>query len=103
MRLPVSIHGCWLVALLASGSNSGSTHNFIDMWLMSCLRLVKAPHPTMLVWVATGDHVPCHRVARGVALAIGTEEFVITLSSINLGRFKVILGAEFLRTLGPIL
>jgi hypothetical protein len=37
-----------------------------------------------------------------VALAIGTE-FSISCFDINLGGFDVILGIDFLRTLGPIL
>jgi hypothetical protein len=36
-------------------------------------------------------------------MAIGTEEFSISCFGINLGGFDVILGVDFLRTLGPIL
>jgi hypothetical protein len=57
----------------------------------------------MRVLVANGDRIPCQGVARDVALAIGTEEFSISCYSINLGGFDVILGIEFLHTLGPIL
>ena len=38
-----------------------------------------------------------------MALAIGTEEFTISCYGISLGGFDLILGVEFLRTLGPIL
>jgi len=99
MRLPVTMHGHRLVALL----DSGSTHNFIDAELMRRLRLASSPHPTMQVLVANGDRAPCPGVARDVALAIGTEEFALRLFGINLGGFEIILGVEFLRTLGPIL
>ena len=57
----------------------------------------------MRVLVANGDRVPCEGVARDVALAIGTEEFTISCYGISLGGFDLILGVEFLRTLGPIL
>ena len=57
----------------------------------------------MRVLVANGDRVPCEGVARGVALATGTEEFNISCYGISLGGFDLILGIEFLRTLGPIL
>jgi hypothetical protein len=33
----------------------------------------------------------------------GTEEFALGFFGINLGGFEIILGVEFLRTLGPIL
>jgi hypothetical protein len=87
------------VALL----DSGSTHNFINTELMRRLHLTTAPHHSMRVLVANGDHVPCEGVAHDVALAIGTEEFTINCFDINLGGFNLILGAEYLHTLGPIL
>ena len=99
MLLPVSVHGHRLVALL----DSGSTHNFMNADLLRRLHLSIAPHPTMRVLVANDNRVPCEGVARDVALAIGTEEFTISCYGISLGGFDLILGVEFLRTLGPIL
>ena len=99
MLLPVFVHGHRLVALL----DSGSMHNFINADLLRHLHLSTAPHPTMRVLVANGDRVPCEGVARGVALAIGIEEFTISCYGISLGGFDLILGIEFLCTLGPIL
>jgi len=88
-----------LVALL----DSGSTTNFIHADLFSRLGLAATPHPSLRVLVANGDRVPCHGVARDVALAIGSEEFAVTCFGITLGEFDLILGVEFLRSLGPIL
>ena len=99
MLLPVHVHGHRLVALL----DSGSTHNFINADLMRRLRLSTAPHPSMRVLVANGDRVPCEAVARDVALTIGGEEFTICCFGINIGGFDLILGVEYLHTLGPIL
>jgi len=53
--------------------------------------------------VANGDRAPCHGVAPNVALTVGTEDFDLRFFDIDLGGFEVILGVEFLRTLGPIL
>ena len=99
MLLLVHVHGHRLMALL----DSSSTHNFINADLMRRLRLSTMPHPSMRVLVANGDHVPCEGVARDVALAIGGEEFTISCFGINLGGFDLILGVDYLRTLGPIL
>ena len=99
MLLPVHVHGHRLVALL----DSGSTHNFINADLMRRLRLSTVPHPSMRVLVANGDHLSREGVARDIALAIGGEEFTISCFGINLGGFDLILGVEYLRTLGPIL
>jgi hypothetical protein len=71
MLLLVSIHGHRVVAVL----NSGSTTNFINANLMHHLQLATAPHPTLRVSVANGDHVLCQGMARDVALVISTEEF----------------------------
>ncbi|XP_066311878.1 uncharacterized protein [Miscanthus floridulus] len=99
MLLPVTVRGHHLVALL----DSGSTTNFINADLFSRLQLPFVPHPTLRVLVANGDRVPCHGVARDVALTIGAEEFSITCFGISLGEFDLILGFDFLRSLGPVL
>ena len=99
MRLPVTINGCRLVALL----DSGSTHNFIGTELLHHLHLATSAHPTIQVLVANGDRAPCHGVTPSIALTIGTEDFDLRFFGIDLGGFEVILGVEFLRTLGPIL
>ena len=92
MRLPVTINGCRLVALL----DSGSTHNFIDTKLLRRLRLNTSAHPTIHVLVANGDRAPCHGFATSVALTVDTEDFDLRLFGIDLGGIKVILGVEFL-------
>jgi len=55
------------------------------------------------VTVANGDRVHCGMVACNVAMHIGKEEFSISCLGIDLGGFDVILGVDYLRTLGPIL
>lgn len=99
MHLHVYIHGHHLLALL----DSGSTHHFLNNGVMRQLQLSTSAHPTMRIVMANGDRVPCEGVARNIAMAIGTEEFSISCFGINLGGFDVILGVDFLRTLGPIL
>lgn len=99
MHLHVYVHWHRLLALL----DSDSTHNFLDARAMRQLCLSMSPHPAMRILVANGDRIPYEGVARDVTLAIGTEEFSINCFGINLGGFDVILGVDFLRTLGPIL
>jgi len=98
MLVPVYIHGHRLTALL----DSGSTHNFVHVDLMRRMGLATSTTRTH-VTVANGDRVPCGMVARNVALHIGKEEFTISCLGIDLGGFDVILGVDYLRTLGPIL
>lgn len=58
---------------------------------------------TMWVTMANSDWVACSGVARTVAMRIGTEDYLITCFSFDLGRFDLIFGVEYLHTLGPIL
>jgi hypothetical protein len=55
------------------------------------------------VLVANGDGVPCQGVTHNVPLSIDTEAFSISCFGITLGSFDLILGYDFLLTLGPIL
>ena len=92
MRIPVTINGCRLVALL----DSGSMHNFIGTELLRHLHLATSAHQTIQVLVANGDWALCHGVAPSVALTISTENFDLRFFGIDLGGIKVILGVEFL-------
>jgi hypothetical protein len=47
--------------------------------------------------------LPCKGIARNVPISIAGEAFSITCVGLNLGCFDVIIGVDFLRTLGPIL
>jgi len=92
MLLPVTVRGHRLVALL----DSGSTTNFINADLFSRLQLPSVPHPTLRVLMANGDRVPCHGLARDIAVTIGDEEFSINCFGISLGEFDLLLGFDFL-------
>jgi len=98
MRVHVYIHGHRLTALL----DRGLTHNFIHTDLMSRIGLATSG-AKLRVTVANGDRVPCGAVARNVAMHIDNEDFTISCFDIDLGGFDLILGVDYLRTLGPIL
>jgi hypothetical protein len=65
--------------------------------------LVPEPCAGLSVGVPNGDRVPCAGICRNVAIFIGHEEFAVDLFVIQLGGFDIVLGCEWLRTLGPIL
>ncbi|SPT16744.1 unnamed protein product [Triticum aestivum] len=99
MLLPVTIHGERLVALV----DTGSTHNFLPEATMRRLALQPTGGEQLRVTVANGDRLRCHGLAWDVPITIGGEHFSITCAGIDLGCFDIILGVDFLRTLGPIL
>jgi hypothetical protein len=97
MDLYVHVHGHHLLTLL----DSGSTHNFINVGVICHLQLVTSDSANMRVTVANLDRVACEGVAHNVALSIDREDFSISCYGIDLGVFNLVLGIDFLRTLGP--
>ena len=76
------------------------THNFIHADL-SHIGLATSG-TNLRVTVANGNCVPCAAMARNVAMHIG-QDFTISYFGVDLGRFDLVLGVDYLRTLGPIL
>jgi len=83
--------------------DSGSTHSFIDESLAHRLGLVPDPRPGLSVGVANGDRVASSGLCKAVRLVIDKEEFTVDLFVIPLGGFGIVLGCDWLRSLGPIL
>jgi hypothetical protein len=96
--IPVFVNGQRLEALV----DTGSSHTFIDTAVARRIKLESEP-ANLRVTVANGDKVPCAAVARGILMLVGREEFPITCFSIGLSGFNLVLGADYLRTLGTIL
>jgi len=99
MLLPVLVKGERLLALL----DTGSTHNFLRGTTMRRLGLSPAGGEQLRVTVANGDRLPCEGIAHDVPISIAGEVFSITCVGLDLGSFDLILGVDYLRTLGPIL
>jgi len=87
------------VALL----DSGSSHNYIDVQMAQRAGVRLTAHTGLSVAVANGDRI----VSPGCALAqnvrIGGEAFDIDLYALPLGEYDMVLGVQWLGTLGPIL
>jgi predicted aspartyl protease len=98
IMIPVFINGQRLEALV----DTGSSHTFVDMAVAQRIKLESKP-ANLRVTVANGDKVRCAAVVRGIPMLVGREEFSIICFSIGLCGFDLVLGADFLRTLGTIL
>jgi hypothetical protein len=99
MKLPVIINGVSLVALV----DSGSTHTFIQEGLVDKLGLTVECRSGLSVKVANGDRVPSIGVCRQVAISIDKDTFDISCYTLTMDGFDVVLGVQWLRTLGQIL
>jgi hypothetical protein len=99
MKLQVTINGSMLVALV----DSGTTHTFIREAVASQIGLQVAPRQGLSVKVANGDRVTSKGVCPKQLVSIDDEEFDLNCYILPLAGFDVILGVQWLRSLGPIL
>jgi hypothetical protein len=100
MRLPVHVGGEHVIALV----DSGSTHNFINTQLARHLRCPLAPvREDLRVVVANGDRLASPGLCRDLPLTIDGERFHVDCFVLEVYAVDIILGTEWLRSLGPIL
>lgn len=99
MRLHVEIGGKKLVALV----DSGSTHTFLAETVAQRLGLSRTPRPGMSVTVANGDRMTSSGICTNARIVIDQEKFFTDYYVIPLDRFVVVLGVQWVRTLGHVL
>jgi hypothetical protein len=83
--------------------DSGSTHLFISTEVASRLHLEPIFRPGLQVLVANDDKVAITGVCHGVPFFIDKEPFVMDFFVIPLAGYDMVLGFQWLQTLGPIL
>ncbi|XP_071685220.1 uncharacterized protein [Lolium perenne] len=98
MQLRVMVHGVELLALV----DSSSTHNFIAEEAAARVGIDIIQRPDMRVAVANGDRVTSNGVCRNLVLTVGLEEFWVDCYTLALGGIDIVLGVQWLRSLGPI-
>nr|GMD01376.1 AC087852_2 putative reverse transcriptase [Ipomoea batatas] len=98
MKLRVLIEGTPLLALV----DTGSTHNFINTSTALGLALHTAPRPGVKVVVVNEDSLSCTGLCEQVLVFKGSDSFLVNLFQIPLVGFDLVLGIQWLSTLGPI-
>jgi hypothetical protein len=98
MQIQVKMKDKLLTALL----DTGSTHNFVNLNTALSLQLEVCSSRGKVV-VSNGDKIDCHGLANNLRLCVGPDIFTMDAYAIPLDSFDIILGVQFLRTLGPIL
>lgn len=83
--------------------DSGSTHNFLDPKVVKKARLSIQGSSAMEVMVATGERLPSKGMCVDVTLTIQGSLITTDFYLLSLGGCDALLGAHWLRTLGPIL
>jgi hypothetical protein len=98
MQLSSEIAGSKLATLV----DSGSTHCFMGTDTTWRRGLKLEPRLDLKVTVANDDRVQSTRVRQKVPMLIGREEFTIDIFMIPVAGYELVLGCQWLRTLGPI-
>jgi hypothetical protein len=83
--------------------DTGSTHTFIKEEVAAQLGLWVEARPGLSVKVANGECVGCNGVCPKLPITIDKDDFNISCYVLPLDSFDVVLGVQWLRSLGPIL
>ena len=82
--------------------DSGSTHNFIDWKIAKELNWFLYPTPECQVMVASGGTINFSRKWHNIKLSMGEYVLNSPMLSIPMGGANVILGVQWLQSLGTI-
>ena len=96
LKIRGKIQGLDVVVLV----DSGAPHNFIATTLVEELGLPKSSTKEFGVVLGTRDEIKATGVCRQVKLHLAELEIMVDFFSISLGSLKVILGYQWLASLG---
>jgi hypothetical protein len=96
IHIGVTLGSIRLEALL----DSGSTHNFINEGMARHLGLKIRQQHGMFITVGNGDRINCPGLYPDLPLLIGSEDFMVYCYAMPLDGHNIILGVQFLSTLG---
>ena len=88
------------VLLLVDG---GSTHNFIQQHLVTQLGLPFRTTTPLSVMVGNGQQLECCWLCEAVTIDLQTASFTVDLYVLPIVGANVILGVQWLQSLGPVL
>ncbi|XP_050908813.1 uncharacterized protein LOC127122537 [Lathyrus oleraceus] len=97
LRFTASIHGHHITILV----DSGSSHNIIQPRVASFLHLSIQPLSSFSVMVGNGDHLHCTGVCKETPLMVDQHLFTVSLYVLPIQGADVVLGVQWLQTLGP--
>ncbi|CAA7014804.1 unnamed protein product [Microthlaspi erraticum] len=80
--------------------DSGATHNFIDPSVLNKTRLTPTKNRSLEILLGTGITVNGHGVCKNVSVTLKSHAFKMNFVVLELGNAEVILGIDWLRTLG---
>ena len=82
--------------------DNGSTHNFINQSKVVALHIFIHPINNFQVLIANGGTMKCGGRCENVKLQMGDYQLKTHMFAIDMGSFDIVLGVEWLHTLGKI-
>jgi hypothetical protein len=98
MQVRVTVGATTLTALL----DTGSTHNFIGETAARRTGLPVQSRPRLTATVANGERVACPGVLAQAPICIDGTTFLVDLFVMPLAGFDLVLGTQWMATLGPV-
>ena len=83
--------------------DGGSTHNFLQQELVTKLSLQPQTTLTLRVTVGNGEELQCNQVCHEVSVHIQAHTFLVDFHVLPICGADVVLGVQWLKSLGPIL
>ncbi|PNX92970.1 Ty3/gypsy retrotransposon protein, partial [Trifolium pratense] len=83
--------------------DGGSTHNFVQDRIAKFLELPSIPISNLKVMVGNGNNLDCTRFCSDVPLMLQSKSFVVDFYVLPLCGADIVLGAPWLKNIGPVL
>jgi len=83
--------------------DSGKTHNFLDVSTAKRLHCEIRKVPPLQVMVANGQQLQCSSMSKNFEWTIMGRTFSTNVMLVSLGSCGMVLGVQWLASLGPIL
>ena len=99
IRLVGAISGHPLLILV----DGGSTHNFVQQPLVSQLGLSCRTTSPLRVMVGNGQYLECNSVCEAITIHIQDHSFLVDLHVLPISGANIVLGVQWLKSLGPVL
>jgi hypothetical protein len=97
LRFTASINNHSVTVLV----DSGSSHNIIQPRIASFLNLPIQPLSAFTVMVGNGEHLHCTGLCNDVSVTVNKHTFNLSLYVLPIQGADVVLGVQWLQTLGP--
>ena len=98
MRVMATIEYLEMVVFI----DNGSTYNFIGARVARLLRLLVVPIEEFTVQVANGERLKCRGRFKRVLVLLQGIPFLLTLYELPITGLDLVLGVQWLETLGPV-